>query len=75
VLEVDDAGAGTAVAAPGAEPDLTVPVDVLSSIYLGAGDLSAAAVAGRVAQHVPGAVDRVARLLRTTRAPWTGTWF
>jgi predicted acetyltransferase len=58
-----------------AEPELTLPVDVLSSLWLGGGDLAATMVAGRVDEHVPGAVHRLARLLRTTRAPWTPTWF
>jgi predicted acetyltransferase len=73
-LDVDGDGVGRAVPT-GADPDLTLGVDVLGSLYLGAGDLSAAAAAGRVVQHRAGGVARVARLLRTTRAPWTGTWF
>jgi predicted acetyltransferase len=73
-LDVDDDGTGRA-AVTGDDPHLTLGVDVLSSIYLGGGDLHAALTAGRVDEHVPGALDRVARLLRTTRAPWTGTWF
>lgn len=74
VLEADADGAGRA-APTDAAPDLTLGVDVLGSLYLGGGDLHAASVAGRVTEHRPGAVGRVARLLRTTRAPWTGTWF
>jgi predicted acetyltransferase len=73
-LEADAGGAG-ACARIHAEPEVTLPVDVLSSLWLGGGHLEAAALAGRVDEHVPGAVARLARLLRTTRAPWTPTWF
>jgi predicted acetyltransferase len=72
VADADGTGACTPTKA---EPELTLPVDVLSSLWLGGGDLGAAVVAGRVDEHVPGAVLRLARLLRTTRAPWTPTWF
>ena len=73
-LRVDPTGTATATptAAP---PDLTVPVDVLSAIWLGGGDLPAAAAAGLVVQHRAGAVDELARTFRTLRAPWTGTSF
>jgi predicted acetyltransferase len=70
--DADGAGACTAVAT---DPELTLPVDVLSALWLGGGDLHAAALGGLVAEHRTGAVDRLARLLRTTRAPWTPTWF
>jgi predicted acetyltransferase len=73
-LDVDGSGRGTATPTRSA-PEVTVPVDVLSAAWLGGGDLRAAAIAGRLTEHAPGAVDRLARLLRTTRAPWTGTWF
>jgi predicted acetyltransferase len=73
-LEAADDGTG-ACARTGGRPELTLPVDVLSSLWLGGGNLHAAALAGRVEEHRPGAVDRLARLLRTTRAPWTPTWF
>ncbi|MDQ1286518.1 MAG: family N-acetyltransferase [Actinomycetota bacterium] len=73
---LDVAGDGTAtVTRTDDDADLTLPVDVLSSVYLGAGDLYAAGLAGRVDEHSPGAAARLARILRTTRAPWTGTWF
>jgi len=73
-LEADAAGAGGCEGSR-RSPDVTLPVDVLSSLWLGGGDLYAAAVAGRAAEHAPGALARLARLLRTTRAPWTPTWF
>jgi predicted acetyltransferase len=72
LLEADGVGACSRTQA---SPELTLPVDVLSSLWLGGGDLIAAALAGRVDEHVPGAMTRLARLLHTTRAPWTPTWF
>ena len=73
-LEADAAGAGACTPADG-DPDLTLPVDVLSALWLGGGNLHAAAVGGLVAEHRGGSVDRLARLLHTVRAPWTPTWF
>ena len=74
LLEADGEGAGACTPIV-ADPDLTLPVDVLSSLWLGGGDLQADALTGRVDEHVPGSVARFARLLRTARAPWTPTWF
>jgi predicted acetyltransferase len=73
-LQVDPDGTGRCRPSTDS-PGVTLPVDVLSAVWLGAGDLFAAAVAGRATEHSPGALARLARLLRTTRAPWTGTWF
>ena len=73
-LEADADGTG-ACTRSSADAEVTLPVDVLSSLWLGGGDLMAAATAGRAEEHRPGAVARLARLLRTTRAPWTPTWF
>jgi hypothetical protein len=73
-LETDADGAGVCTRVD-AQADLTIPVGVLSSLWLGGGSLHAAALGGLVAEHAAGAVDRLARLLHTTRAPWTPTWF
>jgi predicted acetyltransferase len=73
-LAVDADGAATC-AGTGAPPDVTLPVDVLSSIWLGDGDLLAAGAAGLATEHTGGALVATARLFRTLRAPWTGTWF
>jgi len=73
-LEVDGAGTGVA-ARTDATAELTLPVDQLSAGWLGGGDLLAAHAAGRIDEHVPGGVQRLALLLRTLRAPWSGTWF
>ena len=74
-IEVADDGTAEVVASPAEPADLTLGVDVLSSVWLGGGDLTAAAAAGRVAEHRAGAVQHLARLLRTDREPWTGDWF
>ena len=73
-LRVDPSGTPL-VTRTDAPPDLTLPVDVLSAIWLGGGDLPAAELAGRLTAHRPGAVARVTRMFRTERPPWTGTWF
>ena len=73
-LEADADGTGACGRAE-AEPELTLPVDVLSAAWLGGGSLRGAALAGLVAEHRTGAVERLARMLRTTSAPWTPTWF
>jgi predicted acetyltransferase len=73
-LEADAGGVGACTGVE-AEPELTLPVDVLSALWLGGGDLHAAVLSGVVAEHRSGAVDRLARLLHTIRAPWTPTWF
>ncbi|NTW39068.1 MAG: GNAT family N-acetyltransferase [Cellulomonadaceae bacterium] len=73
-LVVDGTGAAR-VGPTDSAVDVTLGVDVLSSLWLGGGDLHAAAVAGRVVEHAAGAVANLDRLMRTSRAPWTGTWF
>ena len=73
-LEADAEGAGSC-SRVGAEPELTLPVDVLSAAWLGGGDLRAAVLGGRVAERRTGAVDRLGRILRTASAPGTPTWF
>jgi predicted acetyltransferase len=79
-LSVAADGTGRAVASPAAAADLTLPVDVLSSLWLG-GDgyggsgIAGAVRAGRATELRPGAVARLSALLRTARAPVTTTWF
>jgi predicted acetyltransferase len=70
--EADTAGACERTAVPA---EVTVTVEALSQVWLGAGGLSAAAVAGRAVEHTDGALDRLDRLLRTAWAPWASTWF
>ncbi len=74
LVEADGTGAGSCTRTSRAA-DLTTGVAVLSSAWLGANTLPAAAVAGLVDEHAPGAAARLGRLLATSRAPWTPTWF
>jgi len=74
-LEVGADGFGQCVRAQAAAPDVTLPVDVLSSVWLGGGDLRAAVWAGRCREETTGGVDRLAATLRTASLPWTSTWF
>ncbi len=74
LVEADATGAGWCTRTT-RSPELTTGVSVLSSAWLGANTLPAATVAGLVDEHVPGAAARLARLLATSRAPWTPTWF
>ncbi len=52
------------------EPELTVEVIDLASIYLGAFTFHQLAHAGRVVENVAGALDRADALFRTDIAPW-----
>jgi predicted acetyltransferase len=74
LLEADATGAGSCTRTS-RSAELTLGVGVLSSAWLGANTLPAATVAGLVDEHVPGAAARLGRLLTTSRAPWTPTWF
>jgi predicted acetyltransferase len=74
LLEAGDDGAGACTATHRAA-DVVLPVGVLSSLWLGGGDLRAAATAGLAREETAGALPRLARMLRTTSAPWTPTWF
>ena len=74
LLEADATGEGCC-RRTSRSAELTLPVGVLSAAWLGSGVLPAAVVAGRVEEHVPGAADRLARMLATARAPWTPTEF
>ncbi|MGD0592708.1 MAG: GNAT family N-acetyltransferase [Acidimicrobiales bacterium] len=55
--------------------DLTLPVDVLGSIYLGGTSVSALAEAGRIDEQRPGALAEAASLFSSYKAPWCTTWF
>ncbi|MDR7303469.1 GNAT family N-acetyltransferase [Haloactinomyces albus] len=58
-----------------AQPQLSMDVDVLASLYLGDVGVSALAAGGRVAVHDPAAVAEADRLFAMTEAPWCGTGF
>jgi predicted acetyltransferase len=59
----------------GRPAEVDVPVDVLGSLWLGGGELRHYQRAGRAGELVPGALDRLAAMLRTRSAPWSSTWF
>lgn len=54
---------------------LTVPVDVLGSAYLGGASLRTLEFAGRLDEHQAGAVARADAMFRDARPPWCTTWF
>lgn len=56
-------------------PELTVPVDVLGSLYMGGVSLRQLSVGGRVDEHVPGSLDRADAMFRWGTTPWCSTWF
>ncbi len=83
VLEVTDAAGyangrwrlsaspeGGEVRATTAEPELTMNVGELGTLYLGDESAVRLAALGRVTEHHPGAAARADALLRTPRRPW-----
>ncbi|WP_204052303.1 GNAT family N-acetyltransferase [Microbispora siamensis] len=54
----------------GAPADLTLPVDVLGAAYLGGRSLRAAADAGLVREHRPGALRELSAAMAWDPAPW-----
>ncbi len=58
-----------------AQPDLSLDVADLGAVYLGGVRPSVLARAGRIAEHVPGALTRADRLFATERAPWCPQFF
>jgi len=58
-----------------AEPDLSVDVAALATVYLGGTRWWQLAQAGRVVEHTPGALDRADVLFATARMPFSGTMF
>jgi predicted acetyltransferase len=73
-LDVTD-GRGVCTRSPGVQAEVSVPVDVLSSVWLGGGDLHAVGRAGLALEHRDGALARLAGMLATTAAPYTRTIF
>lgn len=56
-------------------PDVTMPVDMLGSIYLGGTTLSVLGAAGRVEEHAPGVIAHVDAMFCVADPPWCSTWF
>jgi predicted acetyltransferase len=73
--ELDVSGGAGTCGPRSAEPDLTVPVDVLSGAFLGGTSLLALRQAGRVEEHRPGAVAKADQLFRWPVPPVCLTWF
>lgn len=73
LLEAAGDGTGNCRAWPG-PVEVTLTVQALSALWLGGGNLCAAALSGQVVEHSPGAVNRLATLLSTAQAPWTSPW-
>ncbi len=55
--------------------ELTVPIDVLGSIFMGAVSLRQLAVNGRVVVNEAGALDMADAMFRWGVTPWCSTWF
>jgi len=73
LLEGDPTGA--TCSRSGAEPDLTLPVDALGSVYLGGVSLHALAMAGRVEERRSGSLAKAALMFGSWPPPWCSTWF
>jgi predicted acetyltransferase len=54
-----------------AEPDLSMPVDVAASVWLGGVRATQLLAGRRLVEHAPGAAARLDRLVAVERAPWT----
>ncbi|MCT2592847.1 GNAT family N-acetyltransferase [Streptomyces sp. N2-109] len=66
-----EAGPGGAKAAPSTDdPDLSLDIAELGTLYLGDESAARLLALGRVAEHTPGATATADTLLRTPRRPW-----
>jgi predicted acetyltransferase len=74
VLSVDSDGVAT-VEPGGAEPDIVVPAEVLSSLYLGAVAFDAMAQVGRLHESASGALRRADAMFSARRPPFCMTHF
>ena len=69
-----EGGPDGASCAPTTEsPDVTLPVDVLASVYLGGFSAARYALLGLLDEDRPGAVARMAAMFHTAIAPWAPT--
>jgi predicted acetyltransferase len=67
-----DAGQdGAEVRRVGTDPELSMPIDVAASVWLGGIRATRLRAARRLEEHAPGAAARLDRLVTTERAPWT----
>ena len=58
-----------------AEPEISLDIQALSSLYLGGASPSTLMAAGRITQHREGATARTARLFRTDPPPFNAVGF
>ncbi len=71
-----DGGPDGATCAPTTEsPEVTLSAAVLASIYLGGFSAARYALLGRLDEHRPGAVARLAAMFHTAIAPWSPTGY
>ena len=71
-----DGGPDGASCVPTAEsPEVTLPVAVLASIYLGGFSAARYALLGMLEEHRTGAVARLASMFHTAIAPWSPTGY
>ncbi len=73
--ELDAGPDGTDCRPTTASPDLTMPVQTLSSVYLGGPTVNELAAVGRLDEHRPGAIDRADAMFRGAVAPFCCTFF
>lgn len=62
---------GAACTRTDADPDVTVPIDVLAACWLGGTSPLQLRAARRLDEHRPGAVERLHAMTAVSRAPWT----
>jgi predicted acetyltransferase len=72
---LDGGPAGATCTATGDTADLTVPVDSLGTVYLGAMSVAALGRAGRIDEHTVGALTRADAMFHSAITPWCSTWF
>lgn len=70
-----DADGSASCARTDATPELTLSAESLAAAYLGATSMLTLRDAGRIEEHVDGAVARAAAMFRTARAPWNAVDF
>jgi predicted acetyltransferase len=76
ILDVASSGNGRAeCASTPTSPDLSIDLDMLGAIYLGGVSLTSLAIAGRVKEFRPGAVEKADGMFRTGNAPYCTTEF
>ena len=68
-------GGATCVKDASAEPEISLDIQALSSLYLGGASPSTLTAAGRITQHREGGIARMARLFCTDPQPFNAIGF